>query len=61
MECYDYLYGMNNNNTHTMTQAQKQYREKVAQKWFKTSYDNLKPFGKDEVDNETALAFEHLN
>tara|TARA_R110000803_G_scaffold79077_1_gene144524 strand:+ start:3556 stop:3708 length:153 start_codon:yes stop_codon:yes gene_type:complete len=44
-----------------MTQAEKQFSEKVAQKWFRTSYNNLTPFGKEEVDNETACTFEHLN
>lgn len=52
---------MQNANTHTMTQAKKQFSEKVAQKWFRTSYDNLTPFGKEEVDNETACTFEHLD
>ena len=52
---------MNNTNNNTMTQAQKQFKEKVAQKWFRTSYDNLTPFGKEEVDNETTCTFEHLN
>tara|TARA_R110001592_G_scaffold160707_2_gene393050 strand:+ start:156 stop:317 length:162 start_codon:yes stop_codon:yes gene_type:complete len=44
-----------------MTQAQEQYRETLSQKWFKTSYENLTPFGKDEVDNEMACAFQHLS
>lgn len=52
---------MNQPQKNKMTQAEKQFSEKVAQKWFRTSYNNLTPFGKEEVDNETACTFEHLN
>lgn len=44
-----------------MNNAKKEYAERLAQKWFRTSYDNLTPFGKEEVDNETSVSFEHLN
>ena len=51
---------LNNQKNNKMTQALKQYREKLAEKWFKTSYDNLKPFGKKEVDWAMECEFEHL-
>tara|TARA_B110000902_G_scaffold264883_1_gene347548 strand:- start:1596 stop:1736 length:141 start_codon:yes stop_codon:yes gene_type:complete len=36
------------------------YKEKLSQKWFKISYSQLTPFGKQEVDWDAECVFEDL-